>query len=107
MQCLSLSLWLLVTKRIQPFFVISISVLNNIETSLEAFLFPKFWICLKVQLYFLQSQKAHQVIQLHITCWKPDGQCSNLKAVVDSIDEVAKIQRRTGNKPIFVHCRYN
>ena len=44
--------------------------------------------------------------QFHITCWAPDGQCSNLKAVVDVIEEVAKVQRRTGSKPILVHCRY-
>ena len=44
--------------------------------------------------------------QFHITCWAPDGRCSNLKAVVDVIEEVAKVQRRTGSKPVFVHCRY-
>ena len=44
--------------------------------------------------------------QFHITCWAPDGQCSNPKAVVDVIEEVAKVQRRTGSKPILVHCRY-
>ena len=44
--------------------------------------------------------------QFHITCWAPDGQCSNLKAVVDVIEEVAKVQRRIGSKPVFVHCRY-
>ena len=52
-----------------------------------------------------RSQKAHQVTQFHITCWAPDGRCSNLKAVVDVTEEVAKVQRRTGSKPIFVHCR--
>ena len=55
-------------------------------------------------LHFLQ--KAHQVTQFHITCWSPSGQCSNLRCVVDVIEEVAKVQRRTGNKPVFVHCRY-
>ena len=53
----------------------------------------------------LQTKKTHQVTQFHITCWAPDGQCSNLRAVVDVIEELAKVQRRTGNKPIFVHCR--
>ena len=44
--------------------------------------------------------------QFHITCWTPDGYCSNLRAVVDVIEEVAKVQRRTANKPLFLHCRY-
>ena len=61
---------------------------------------------LYAQFFLIQTQKAHQVTQFHITCWTPNGQCSNLKAVVDVIEEVAKVQRRTGSKPILVHCRY-
>ena len=56
-------------------------------------------------LLIFQSQKAHQVTQFHITCWSPDGQCSNLRCVVDVIEEMTKVQRRTGNKPVFIHCR--
>ena len=44
------------------------------------------------------------MIQFHITGWKSDGGSSNLKGVVDVVEEVAKVQRKTGNKPIFVHC---
>ena len=44
--------------------------------------------------------------QFHITNWAPDGSCANLKTVTDVIEEVGKIQRRTGNNPILVHCRY-
>ena len=44
--------------------------------------------------------------QFHVTNWSPDGTCSNLKVLTDVIDEVAKVQRRTGNHPILVHCRY-
>jgi hypothetical protein len=46
------------------------------------------------------------VTQFHITCWAPDGQCSNLRSIVDVVEDIAKVQRRTGNKPIFVHCWY-
>ena len=53
----------------------------------------------------LQSAKAHQVTQMHITNWAPDGSCPNLKAIIDVIDEVGKVQRKTDNKPIVVHCR--
>ena len=52
-----------------------------------------------------KSGKTHQVTHYHITCWSPNGKCSNLRCVVDVIEELAKVQRRTDNKPIFVHCR--
>ena len=42
--------------------------------------------------------------QFHITCWSPDGHCSNLKSVTDVIEEMTKVQIRSGNKPIVVHC---
>jgi len=51
-----------------------------------------------------RSGKAHQVMQFHIVNWGPDGRCSNLKTVTDVIEEVSKVQRRTGNNPIVVHC---
>ena len=54
-------------------------------------------------LSLLQTQKAHKVTQFHITCWRPDGHCSNLKSVTDVI-EMTKVQIRSGNKPIVVHC---
>ena len=44
--------------------------------------------------------------QFHVTNWSSDGTCSNLKVLTDVIEEVAKVQRRTGNNPILVHCRY-
>ncbi|XP_064386168.1 uncharacterized protein LOC135334780 isoform X2 [Halichondria panicea] len=50
------------------------------------------------------TQKAHQVIQFHITNWKSSGKCENLKTVIDVNEEVIKVQRRTGNKAIVVHC---
>ena len=52
----------------------------------------------------LQTQKAHKVTQFHITCWRPDGHCSNPKSVTDVIEEMTKVQIRSGNKPIVVHC---
>ena len=52
----------------------------------------------------LQTQKAHLVTQFYIKCWEPDGHCSNLKSVTDVIEEMTKVQIRSGNKPIVVHC---
>ena len=44
--------------------------------------------------------------QFHITNWAPDGSSSNIKTVTDVIDEVIKVQIRTSNKPILIHCRF-
>ena len=54
---------------------------------------------------FLQSGNACQISQFHITNWAPDGSCSNLRSVTDVIEEVSKVQRRTGNQTIVMHCR--
>ena len=53
----------------------------------------------------LQAKQAHQVTQFQILNWNEDGVCDNYKTVTDINEEVAKIQRRTGNKSIVVHCR--
>ena len=42
--------------------------------------------------------------QFHITNWAADGHCSNLKTIVDVIEAMTKVQMRSGNKPIVVHC---
>ena len=52
-----------------------------------------------------QSGSAHQVNQFHITNWAFDGHCSNLSTVTDVIEEVTRVQMKTGNQPIVVHCR--
>ncbi|XP_064386164.1 uncharacterized protein LOC135334777 [Halichondria panicea] len=49
-------------------------------------------------------QKAHQLTQFHITNWNSSGKCENLKTVTDVNEEVIKVQRRTGNNPVLVHC---
>ena len=55
---------------------------------------------------FSQSDEVHHVSQFHITNWAPDGSSSNIKTVTDVIDEVIKVQIRTSNKPILIHCRF-
>ena len=54
-----------------------------------------------------QSTQIQQVTQFHITNWSPDGVCTNLATITDVIEEVDKVQRRTGNQPIVVYCRYD
>ena len=53
----------------------------------------------------LQSGSVHQVSQFHITNWAPDGSCDRLSSVSSVVEEMGKVQRRTGNHPITVHCR--
>ena len=53
---------------------------------------------------FIQTEQAHKVTQFHITCWRPDGHCSNLKSIVDVFEEMTKVQIRSGNRLIVVHC---
>jgi hypothetical protein len=54
-----------------------------------------------------QAGSAHQVVQLHMTNWSPDGSCSHLATITSVINEMSAIQRRSGNHPIIVHCRSN
>jgi len=63
------------------------------------------WFSTRMQ-ELMQTQKTHAVTQFHITSWLPDGHCSNMRSVVDVIEEMTKVQMRTSNGPIFVHCRY-
>ena len=53
----------------------------------------------------IQFNRAKQVYQIQMTNWSPDGHCSNLTSIIAVIGEVTKIQQRTGNNPIVVHCR--
>ena len=52
-----------------------------------------------------QSTETQEVTQFHITNWSPDGVCANLATITEVIKELDKVQRRTGNHPIVVHCR--
>ena len=42
--------------------------------------------------------------QLHVTNWKANGQCSNLKSIIDVVEEMTKVQKRSGNQSTVVHC---
>ena len=55
--------------------------------------------------FYLQSGKPHQLTQFQIQNWDPQGRCSNPQAITAVVEEVFKVQRRTDNKPIVVHCR--
>ena len=44
--------------------------------------------------------------QFQLKQWSAEGLCSNPQALIDVIDKIGVIQRRTGNKPIVVHGKY-
>ncbi|XP_064386417.1 receptor-type tyrosine-protein phosphatase alpha-like isoform X4 [Halichondria panicea] len=51
-----------------------------------------------------KTKQTLQIIQIQILDWKSTGACANFKIVTDVNEEVVKVQRRTGNKAIVVHC---
>ncbi|XP_064386430.1 receptor-type tyrosine-protein phosphatase alpha-like isoform X2 [Halichondria panicea] len=51
-----------------------------------------------------KTKKTLQIIQIQILDWKLTGACANFKIITDVNEEVVKVQRRTGNKAIVVHC---
>ena len=44
-------------------------------------------------------------MQFQILNWDPQGRCSNRHTIITVVEGVYKVQRRTDNKPIVVHCR--
>ena len=52
-----------------------------------------------------QTSDVHEVVQLHMLNWSPDGSCSNLNTITCVIREMIDIQMKTGNHSIVVHCR--
>ncbi|CAI8031810.1 Receptor-type tyrosine-protein phosphatase alpha [Geodia barretti] len=55
----------------------------------------------KLSLSNTESGSAHQIVQLHITNWSPDGRCHNLSTVTSVISQMTNIQITTGNPS---HC---
>ena len=97
-------------KPTQSHTIIAQSYVNILLCICHGNVFPYFCTCATVyfvtRYLFLQSGKAHQVTQFHIVNWDPDGRCSNLRTITDVIKEATKVQMRTGNHPIVVHCRW-
>ena len=45
------------------------------------------------------------MMQFEISQWSADDLCCSPQAVIEVIDRMNSVQRRTGNKPIVVHGR--
>ena len=43
--------------------------------------------------------------QFHIRNWSLQGKCSNVHAIINVVEEMYRVQRKTGNNPVVVHCR--
>jgi len=56
--------------------------------------------------FLLQSNVTHQVTQFHMHSWGPHKSPASNAGILAMIEEIQKVQRSTGNKPIVVHCRY-
>ena len=87
--------------------LITRNLLSSMKGSLEITLVSKtqLHVSCSVCIHAPQTGSVHQVVQLHIATWRPDGSCSSLASVRDVIDQMCAVQRRTGNHPITVHCR--
>ena len=60
-------------------------------------------ITLRFLFHSFQFSKSHQVHQFHISGWNVSRHCGDVKTVIAVIDEIARVQRRTGNSAIVVH----
>ena len=63
-------------------------------------------ICVDYLNYYAQDDDARTITQLQYMEWSqntcPDGSA----LVIDMIEVLERVQRKTGNGPITVHCRY-
>ena len=53
-----------------------------------------------------QSGQAHRVSHFHLLNWGPNCEIDNPYNIITVISCVMQTQRRNGNTPIVVHCRY-
>ncbi|XP_064386192.1 receptor-type tyrosine-protein phosphatase F-like [Halichondria panicea] len=49
-------------------------------------------------------QESRMVTQFHFTCWSKKTPPEGTHSILDLIDELQRVQRKSGNGPITVHC---
>ena len=62
-------------------------------------------LCDGVLLLF-QPQESRIVSQFHFTKWSKTTPPTDCRPMSDLIDELQRVQRKSGNMPITVHCEY-
>ena len=51
-----------------------------------------------------QPQESRIITQLHYIHWPRSSAPSNTRSIIDLIDQLQRVQRKSGNGPITVHC---
>lgn len=59
---------------------------------------------LECVIHVLQAQESRMVSQFHFTRWTKATPPSEYRSMIDLIDELQRVQRKSGNMPITVHC---
>ena len=62
-------------------------------------------LALLTAIFITQSGQVQKVTQFQLEHWSTEDLCSNPQALIDVIDLMGVVQRRTGNKPFVVHGR--
>ena len=52
-----------------------------------------------------QPQDNRMITQFHYLMWPNRAAPENTKSIVELIDELQRVQRKSGNGPITVHCQ--
>ena len=47
----------------------------------------------------------HEMTQFHILNWSAQGKCSEVLTITNVIEEMYRVQCKTGNNPVVVHCQ--
>ena len=54
---------------------------------------------------FIQAHDSRIVTQFHFTKWSRSVPPDSATPMIDMIDELQRVQRKSGNQPITVHCK--
>ena len=46
------------------------------------------------------------VVQFQFTNWPSNGICDSQQTILDVIEYIGRVQRKSGKRPVMVHCRY-
>ena len=55
---------------------------------------------------YLQPSDTHVITQFHFQQWPVNSCPNNPASIIDLFEDMERVQRKTGNGPITVHCKY-
>ena len=47
------------------------------------------------------------MVHFQFTNWPTNGVTASLQTVLDVLEFIGRVQRRSGKRPVVVHCRYD